>query len=197
MIKAFIFDFFGVIGASTYQLIAEKIEFEKNNDQLTAIFDLHKSLDNGFINQEEFLQQYAEIAHLSYDDFLKIYHDSSKRFSVSDKLINYIGNLKKQGYKVGLLSNVNKEAYEEFVEPIVLETGYFDAVMPSFKTGLVKPATAAFIKTAKALKVQPEEAVMVDDLEVNCRAAESVGLKAVVYSNYHQFTVVVKELELL
>jgi HAD superfamily hydrolase (TIGR01509 family) len=186
MIKAFIFDFFGVIGASTYQLIAEKIDVH-NSDQLTAISDLHKSLDNGFVTQEDFLHQYAQIANLSYEDFLQIYHNSNTRFSVSEKLIEYIGDLKKEGYKIGLLSNVNKEAFEEFVKPIVVQHNYFDAVMPSFQTGLVKPSSTAFLEMSNKLQVAPEECLMVDDLELNCLSAQSAGLKAIIYRNYHQF----------
>lgn len=185
MIKAVIFDFFGVIGASTYQLIAENIQISSKK-QLDAISDLHKSIDNGFVNQEEFLHQYAEIAGLSYEEFLKIYHDSNNRFSVSNKLLEYIANLKSKSYKIGLLSNVNKEAYEEFVKPIV-QTNYFDVVMPSFQTGLVKPAISAFLTMSEKLSVDPEEAVMVDDLESNCEAAEAVGLKSILYTNFHTF----------
>lgn len=185
MIKAVIFDFFGVIGASTYQLIAENIQISSKK-QLDAISDLHKSIDNGFVNQEEFLHQYAEIAGLSYEEFLKIYHDSNNRFSVSNKLLEYIANLKSKSYKIGLLSNVNKEAYEEFVKPIV-QTNYFDVVMPSFQTGLVKPAISAFLTMSEKLSVNPEEAVMVDDLESNCEAAEAAGLKSILYTNFHTF----------
>lgn len=185
MIKAVIFDFFGVIGASTYQLIAENIQISSKK-QLDAISDLHKSIDNGFVNQEEFLHQYAEIAGLSYEEFLKIYHDSNNRFSVSNKLLEYIANLKSKSYKIGLLSNVNKEAYEEFVKPIV-QTNYFDVVMPSFQTGLVKPAISAFLTMSEKLSVDPEEAVMVDDLESNCEAAEAAGLKSILYTNFHTF----------
>lgn len=185
MIKAVIFDFFGVIGASTYQLIAENIQISSKK-QLDAISDLHKSIDNGFVNQEEFLHQYAEIAGLSYEEFLKIYHDSNNRFSVSNKLLEYIASLKEQSYKIGLLSNINKEAYEEFVKPIV-RTNYFDVVMPSFQTGLVKPAISAFLTMSEKLSVNPEEAVMVDDLESNCEAAEAAGLKSILYTNFHTF----------
>jgi len=185
MIKAVIFDFFGVIGASTYQLIAENIQISSKK-QLDAISDLHKSIDNGFVNQEEFLHQYAEIAGLSYEEFLKIYHDSNNRFSVSNKLLEYIASLKEQSYKIGLLSNVNKEAYEEFVKPIV-RTNYFDVVMPSFQTGLVKPAISAFLTMSEKLSVNPEEAVMVDDLESNCEAAEAAGLESILYTNFHTF----------
>ena len=55
MTRAIIFDFFGVIGASVYQLIAEKIDIKAENIQ--AITDLHKALDNGYINQEELFRK--------------------------------------------------------------------------------------------------------------------------------------------
>ena len=185
MIKAVIFEFFGVIGISTYQLIAEKID-ANSNDVRNKISDLHKALDNGFITQEEFLHTYAELASLPYDDFLKIYHDASARFAVSDKLIDYIYELKKRNYKIGLLTNVNEEAYKEFVQPVVAKD-LFDEVMPSFETKLVKPAEAAFTEMAKKLQVSPSDCLMVDDLVANCQAAEACGMQAIVFVDFYDF----------
>lgn len=184
MIKAIIFDFFGVIGGSTYQLIAEKINVSRSANQ--KIFDLHKALDNGFLTQEEFLHQYAEIAGLSYHDFLKIYHDSNSRFAVSEVLLSYIAELKAAGYKIGLLSNVNQEAYGEFIEPL-LARGLFEKVMASYKTGLVKPHQEAFEQMALELGTDPASCIMVDDLETNCQGARAAGLTAIQYKNIHQF----------
>lgn len=185
MIKAVIFDFFGVIGISTYQLIAEKIDVN-SDDVRYKISDLHKALDNGFITQEEFLHNYAELASLAYDDFLKIYHDASARFAVSDKLIECIYELKKDNYKIGLLTNVNEEAFKEFVQPVV-DKDLFDVVMPSFETQLVKPSEAAFLEMAKKLQVSPSDCLMVDDLVANCQAAEACGMKSIVFVNFFDF----------
>ena len=49
MKKAIVFDFFGVIGKSVYQVLFEKIgSIQPAND--AKIHDLHKALDNGFLS---------------------------------------------------------------------------------------------------------------------------------------------------
>lgn len=184
MTKAIIFDFFGVIGASVYQLIAEKIDIKPENIQ--KITDLHKALDNGYINQEEFFQTYAELTGMSLNDFLKIYHDSDKRFAVSEKLLSYIKELKNQGYLIGLLSNVNEEGYMEFIKPIE-QRGLFDTVVPSFQFGIAKPDQEIFKICATKLNVEITDCVMVDDVSANCEGAISVGMQAICYKNIHQF----------
>ncbi len=184
MTKAIIFDFFGVIGASVYRLIAEKIDIKP--DDIQKITDLHKALDNGFINREEFFQTYAELTGMSLNDFLKIYHDSDRRFSVSENLLSYIKELKIQGYLIGLLSNVNEEAYVEFIKPIE-QRGLFDAVVPSFLFGIAKPDQEIFKICADRLNVDITECVMVDDVLANCEAAISVGMQAVQYISFTDF----------
>jgi len=184
VVKAIIFDFFGVIGASVYQLIAEKVSIKPENIQ--KITDLHKALDNGYINQEEFFQTYAELTGMSVKDFLKIYHDSDKRFAVSEKLLSYIKELKDQGYLIGLLSNVNEEAYLEFITPIE-KRGLFDAVVTSFLVGIAKPDQEIFKICASRLRVDVTECIMVDDVQTNCEGAIATGMKAICYKNIHQF----------
>lgn len=184
MTRAIIFDFFGVIGASVYQLIAEKIDIKAENIQ--AITDLHKALDNGYINQEEFFQTYAELTDMNVTDFLKIYHDSDKRFAVSEKLLSYIKELKEQGYVIGLLSNVNEEAYIEFIKPIE-KKGLFNVVVPSYLYGIAKPDQEIFRICAQELSVDVTECLMVDDVLSNCESAISVGMQAVQYISFTDF----------
>jgi len=184
VVKAIIFDFFGVIGASVYQLIAEKIDIKQENIQ--GITDLHKALDNGYINQEEFFQTYAELTGMELEDFLKIYHDSDKRFAVSEKLLSYIKELKEQGYLIGLLSNVNEEAYIEFIKPIE-QRGLFNVVIPSYKYGIAKPDQEIFKLCASKLQVDIGECIMVDDVWANCEGAISLGMQSICYKNIHQF----------
>lgn len=184
MIKAFIFDFFGVIGASTYQLLAENIAI--NNENIKNITDLHKAMDNGFISQEKFLHDYAKFANLSYPEFLEIYHNSNNRFKVSQKLLAYIASLRKKGFKIGLLSNVNEEAYKEFIKPIILE-GLFDEVMLSYMVGVAKPEQKIFTLMAERLLLDPTECLMVDDIALNCEGAMGVGMAAIQYTIFDKF----------
>ena len=51
----------------------------------------------------------------------------------------------------------------------------------------MKPDASAFRDILRKLKVQPQEAVMVDDREVNTVGAETVGMNAILYKNAGQF----------
>ncbi len=185
MKKAIVFDFFGVIGKSVYQVLFEKIgSIQPAND--AKIHDLHKALDNGFLSQDEFLSQYAELAGVSKSEFEDIFHDSTSRFAVSNELIEYINSLKAKCIKIGLLSNVNKEAYEEFIVPILSRIN-FDNIVLSFEVKLAKPSVEIYELTADRLGVDISDCVMVDDNVENCEGARSAGMDAICYKSTTQF----------
>ena len=54
----------------------------------------------------------------------------------------------------------------------------FDATFASHEIGFVKPEPAAFEHVVKALGVQAEEIVFLDDAEANVRAARDIGIQA-------------------
>lgn len=53
--------------------------------------------------------------------------------------------------------------------------------------GYAKPEAAAYEYAADAVGVQPEACVFVDDRELFCEAARSVGMQAVVYKTFEEF----------
>lgn len=55
----------------------------------------------------------------------------------------------------------------------------FDEVLASYERGVVKPCPLAFRTAARDLGREPEEIVFVDDKPANVRAAASVGMRAV------------------
>ncbi|MCU0667445.1 MAG: HAD-IA family hydrolase [Patescibacteria group bacterium] len=172
MIKAVIFDFFGVIGESTYQHIAQK--YKLNSKQLVELTDLHKTYDNGFINETDFLKTYAEIIAVDYDWFMKEYQHMLNDFKTSHAVLSYAKDLK-NNYKVGLLSNVADRSYKQFIEPI---KDQFDVVVTSYQVQLAKPDIEIYQITANKLGVDVSECVMVDDNSVNCQGAISAGMQA-------------------
>lgn len=181
MIKAIIFDFFGVVGLSTYQIVADK--YALSQDQRLGLKDLHKAFDKGFINEQEFLQTYASIINQPYDEFVKDFYLSKKRFEASEQLLNYITELKKT-YKIALLSNVNQGSYKEFIVPYV---DYFDEVMLSFQVKIAKPDEAIYELMANKLALDVSECVMVDDNFINCQGAESAGMQDILYKDFLDF----------
>ncbi|MEA1902859.1 MAG: HAD-IA family hydrolase [Actinomycetota bacterium] len=54
----------------------------------------------------------------------------------------------------------------------------FDSIIDSVTVGARKPAPEPYLATAAALGVSPTECLFVDDLPVNCRGAEAVGMQS-------------------
>ena len=181
MVKAIIFDFFGVVGLSTYQIVADK--YALSPDQRLGLKDLHKAFDKGFINEQEFLQTYASTINQPYDKFVKDFYLSKKRFEASEQLLNYITELKKT-YKTALLSNVNEGAYKEFIAPYI---GYFDEVMLFFQVNIVMRVEDIYELMAAKLGLDVSECIMVDDNYINCQGAAAAGMQDILYKDFSDF----------
>ena len=54
--------------------------------------------------------------------------------------------------------------------------GYFDAIVDVATLGVRKPAPEPYRAGADRLGLQPHECLFVDDMRVNCRGAEAVGM---------------------
>ncbi len=94
--------------------------------------------------------------------------------------------LKKQGYKLALLSNStcfdceHLERDTKFIE-------YFDYPFFSFQHGMVKPNPKIFKQLLKKTKCKPEEAIMIgDNLIDDTIPARRLGLNSIHYKNYKQ-----------
>ena len=82
--------------------------------------------------------------------------------------------------KVGLLSNATKD-----LRPVLVERGgiveAFDDLVISSEVGLIKPDVRIYHLAVQRLGVQPETALMVDDLEGNILGAQRAGLQTLHY----------------
>ncbi|MCC7574144.1 HAD family hydrolase [Candidatus Woesearchaeota archaeon] len=85
--------------------------------------------------------------------------------------------LRKKKYKTVLLANIDQFAYEQLEHKHQLSE-LFDAVYPSFETGLLKINSESFEKIAKDLKVEKEEILMIgDSVHSDMEAAEKAGIQ--------------------
>lgn len=188
MIKAIIFDFFGVIGQSTYRLIHE--DFETSEDQNRQFKELHKALDYEFISQADFIRSYATILNIPEERMKQLFHDSKRRFSTSGALLDYIAELRKS-YKIGLLSNITMQSYHEFIEPI---KNRFDVIVTSYQTKLAKPERAIFELCAVRLGLDTSECIMIDDSFDNCEGARVTGMQAIQFVSLEDLKKQISEL---
>ena len=95
-------------------------------------------------------------------------------------------------YKIGLLSNL-EDAGVEVIKKQGLEEN-FDEIVYSCKVGFIKPDEKIYQIMLKKLGVKAEEAVFIDDKEINIDGAKKAGMKGIVFLNYQKL---VQDLKLL
>jgi putative hydrolase of the HAD superfamily len=102
--------------------------------------------------------------------------------ALDERMLGAVLTARGAGILTGLVSNSwgsDGYARERFAD-------LFDAVVISGEVGLRKPDPAIFALAADRLSLSPEQCVFVDDLDLNIRAAERLGMAGIVHRNPDQ-----------
>ncbi len=92
-----------------------------------------------------------------------------------------IERLKKEGYTLLLLSNHAKE-WVEYSEEKYQYHQLFDEVFYSFSLGIAKPHKDIFSTVLKRIAAEPTECLFIDDYKKNLEAAETFGIKTILFT---------------
>lgn len=171
MIKAIIFDHFGVLVDSVYDTLYAELP-DRDRELARSI---GAAADRGEITNAERDEQIMPFLGGSR---AKI-EAARTRARRNDALLAFILELR-HDYKVGMLSNAADGLVESFFSPDDMET-YFDDVVLSYNVRLVKPDKEIYLLAAERLGVMPHECVFVDDASHNTIGAEVAGMHGIVY----------------
>lgn len=177
MIKAIIFDCFGVLYSDGKSYIKNLCPVEKKQE----LSDLYYQMDYGYISTEKFFKEASQIVHVNEEELRQV---NLQQYTRNEQLIELLKELKKK-YKVGLLSNVG----DSFLDSLFTKKeqhDLFDASVLSSHIGAIKPYAEAYEAIAKKLGVKPEECVMIDDIPDNCDGARQTGMQAIHYESVDQ-----------
>lgn len=178
--KAIGFDHTGVIAGDSARKFHEKICNILQIERAKFIEAyLHHNLDfnSGKISKKEFWTEILAELHKSrfYFDVMEVV-DAPRL--LNNQIMELIYDLKKKGYKLGILSNDTKEGAVVIREDEGLDS-LFDLILVSAETGLAKPTPEAFLDFVKKLEITPQELVYIDDAKANIAGAEALGIKAI------------------
>jgi epoxide hydrolase-like predicted phosphatase len=101
------------------------------------------------------------------------------RFAHAPDMNGLVRRARQSGIKTALLSNSWGNEY-----PRDGWSEMFDEVVISGEVGMRKPEPEIFHHTLKRLHVEPAEAVFVDDLAINIKAAAGLGMVGVLHQDY-------------
>lgn len=187
-IKAVIFDLGNVLIGFDHTIAVKKIlkhTPKKSRDIYDLFFDsdLTQEFEKGKTGKLEFFQQVQTALELkiSYGEFLPIWNEIFFSKPESEDFVSSLNS----GIKLALLSNINQLHYEYIREEFSSTIGLFepDKIIPSFRTGFIKPDKEIYDLALKALDVPRESVVYVDDRLDLIEAALSYGIKSIQFKS--------------
>jgi FMN phosphatase YigB (HAD superfamily) len=178
MVKAIIFDCFGVIRVDATNIAYKKLGGDTEKDY-QFIRDIIAKSNAGLIPSAA--PAFAKRLGVSEEKWRETVSQSSV---IDYEILEYIKKLRKN-YKTAMLSNVIKGGLEIWFEPGFLEE-YFDVCVASGDVGFAKPEPQAYEIVADELSARLEECVMIDDRLELCEGAVAVGMRAIMYKDLKQ-----------
>ncbi len=179
MIKAIIFDCFGVIRPDRLMMTYQKYGGDPEAD-LQFIEDTIKAANYGMIVASR--DVFAKKLGISVETWMGELDSSSDN---DEQLLNYIEGLRKT-YRTGLLSNASKGRMVEIVGQADLDR-CFDAYAESGSMGYAKPEPEAYEIIAERLDARLDECIFTDDREDYCEGACAIGMQAILYKSFPQY----------
>jgi len=100
-------------------------------------------------------------------------------------LIDYMRELRSRGYRMAICTN-NVREWEPLWRAKLPVDEIFHEVVDSAFVGVRKPDPAIFELTLERVGVTATEALLLDDVELNCQAARELGLTAIWFRSTEQ-----------
>ncbi len=192
MIKAVIFDYGNVISVpqtgKVYNTMEERCGVPAK--VFSDAFETYREdFDLGNINGTELyinILKKAGYNELAANNDLcaeLAYEDMQSWRNINKPASDWALSLQKEGYKLGVLSNMPSDFLKYYEKEIEVFTAA-DVPVFSCNEKLIKPDPQIYKLIINRLNIKPNEAVFFDDLIANIQAARNEGLYAVHWENF-------------
>ena len=181
MIKAVIFDCFGVLVGQGFDATYRQAGGNPDIDR-AFIKDLLGATNMGIITPEQMNERVCVQLGISAEAWTNAVLQTQQP---DQQLLDFAKALKPT-YAIGILSNANIGTLGRKFAPEQLTI--FDAIVVSADVGMIKPDPEIYRLVAERLGVMPNECVFTDDNNDFCDAARAVGMQAIHYRHFLQFS---------
>ena len=198
MIKNIIFDLGGVIITLDHQYAVkcfERLGLANADQQLDPYTQggMFGDLEEGKINASEFIDKLSNECgrQLSYEECLHAW--LAYRKELPQRILKTLRQLRKEGYRLILLSNTNPFMMEFVLSGRFDGKGrslaqYVDTMYLSYQMKVMKPDETFFRRVLMSEKIIPSETLFVDDGPRNVAAASQIGIRTFCPENGSDWT---------
>ena len=107
-----------------------------------------------------------------------------KYYKRNNRLFDLAFNLRKKGYKIGILSDQWHVSKEALILPE--DTRKFNVSIVSCDVGMRKPNPKIYKLALRKLRLKANETVFIDNQKWNISAAKKLGMKTILFKNNKQ-----------
>lgn len=137
-------------------------------------------LGNKKVNEHiESLSNYKEFEDLKYILSKK---NLSKSYPLITTNFEYIKTLKKQGYKLYLLTNITEDSYN-YINDLININSIFDGGIYSYQEHIIKPDKRIYNLLIDKYNLKRSETIFFDDKEKNVISAINQGISSYVFKS--------------
>ncbi|CUH91700.1 MAG TPA: HAD family phosphatase [Herbinix luporum] len=185
-IKMIIFDLDGVILDSeplhenAKRRILKEHGIDENLDLSFSVGQPNKLLWSNMIERFGINKSEEELERSQYNYILE--EVKEKKIQTSRGLLRLLQWLKNQGIKIGLASSSDRHYVDAILKHYNLYD-YFAYIVAGDEVARKKPEPDVYIKVLDQAKLNPDEAIAIEDTFAGSRAALSAGLKCIGYQN--------------
>ncbi len=187
MVKAILFDFWGTLvdnGArgptkGTLQILRVPVEYKDFIGRFETVF-----FTQSFPTQEDAFKAVCDSFNVRpypivISKLIGLWNKNKLFAKAYPETVEVLAHLKSQKIKLAVVSNTNQDAVEEILEKLGLSQ-YFDAVVLSYKHGVLKQDGELYEIALKELGVAKKDALVVGDaLETDIEGANKAGIKSI------------------
>jgi len=145
-------------------------------------------LERGEISEDEFIARLEDGLEAILGDRPHLHHFRHKFFGAlepNEEMIELMRRLRASGLKMAMLTN-NVREWEPLWRSMLPVDEIFEEIVDSAFVGCRKPEARIYELTLERIGMPAEACLFVDDLEVNCEAAEKAGMQAVHFRGNEQ-----------
>jgi putative hydrolase of the HAD superfamily len=118
--------------------------------------------------------------------------DARMWMDLNEPMVAWALEIKKAGLLIGILSNMAEGVHLAMRDSFPW-LDQFDAHVWSYELGIVKPDAAIYAEAVRRLRIEPAEALFIDNLEINVAGAKDAGLRSIVFRDVDQLSQELRE----
>lgn len=186
VIRSFLFDMGNVLVHFSHDRMCQQMGLlcgRSGDDIRRLLLDsgVQWNFERGLMSAEDFHRRFQEIVGKGVE-FQDLINAASDIFELNREIVPVLDGLKKNGYRLVLLSNTSVWHFE-FIKKRFDVLNRFDRFVVSYEAGAVKPEPAIFEQALEVIHCVPQECFYTDDIPLYVEAGRKFGLDAEVFTD--------------